>query len=73
MTESNTNNVKSPASRTSKASKTKCPICKKQTSEQMPTFPFCSKRCRTIDLGQWLNEGYVISRPIEQSDLEEGE
>ena len=36
-------------------------------------FPFCSKRCRQIDLGKWLGGNYVISRPIEQNDLEEGE
>lgn len=67
------NKTKKATSQAAKASKIKCPICKQPTSEQVPTFPFCSKRCRTIDLGQWLNEGYVISRPIEQSDLEEGE
>ncbi|WP_428389990.1 DNA gyrase inhibitor YacG [Mucisphaera sp.] len=33
---------------------------------------FCSPRCRTIDLGKWLDGSYTISRPIEQRDLEEG-
>ena len=41
----------------------KCPICKKPTlrdREKNPYLPFCSERCRTIDLGAWLNEKYVI-------------
>jgi endogenous inhibitor of DNA gyrase (YacG/DUF329 family) len=27
-------------------------------------FPFCSERCRLIDLGKWASGGYVISTPI---------
>jgi len=27
---------------------------------EYPEYPFCSKRCRTIDLGRWLGEGYRI-------------
>ena len=27
-------------------------------------FPFCSDRCRLIDLGKWASGGYVISTPI---------
>ena len=50
-----------------------CPICKKPVAPHSPEFPFCSKRCRTIDLGNWASESYKISRPIERSDLEEGE
>jgi len=26
-------------------------------------FPFCSERCRLIDLGKWASGGYVISSP----------
>ena len=29
-----------------------------------PNFPFCSKRCKSIDLGKWLNEEYRIPTPI---------
>jgi len=36
-------------------------------------FPFCSKRCRQSDRGKWLKGDYLISRPIEQRDLDEGE
>jgi endogenous inhibitor of DNA gyrase (YacG/DUF329 family) len=27
-------------------------------------FPFCSDRCRLIDLGKWASGGYVISTPV---------
>jgi endogenous inhibitor of DNA gyrase (YacG/DUF329 family) len=34
-------------------------------------FPFCSPRCRTIDLGKWLSGDYRIpSAPTSESDLE---
>ncbi len=40
---------------------TKCPICKKPTVKKDNSFfPFCSERCRLIDLGQWLDGGYAI-------------
>lgn len=29
-----------------------------------PNFPFCSSRCKGIDLGNWLNEEYRISTPL---------
>jgi len=29
-----------------------------------PNFPFCSKRCKLIDLGNWLNEEYTLTEPI---------
>ena len=35
----------------------RCLICKKDATEY---FPFCSKRCRLIDLAGWLNERYTI-------------
>ncbi len=34
-------------------------------------FPFCSERCKALDLGKWLNEEYVISTPLPDfSELE---
>ena len=30
-----------------------CPICRKKISRENPEYPFCSERCRTIDLGNW--------------------
>ena len=57
-------------------STTACPTCNKPVAapaegDADSTYPFCSARCRKIDLGKWLSEDYVISRPIEQSDLDE--
>jgi uncharacterized protein len=41
-----------------------CPICKKPTdSEANADFPFCSERCKLLDLGNWASEKYVISSP----------
>ncbi len=50
----------------------KCPICKGAVPADEPHFPFCSPRCKQIDLGKWLKGDYLISRPIEHRDLEEG-
>ncbi|HEX4426109.1 MAG TPA: DNA gyrase inhibitor YacG [Terriglobales bacterium] len=49
--------------------KLKCPICKKEVLRTDPEFPFCSERCRTIDLGRWASGAYVIaSTPQDTSD-----
>ena len=38
-----------------------CPICKRALPEaRTPTHPFCSARCKTVDLGNWLSDSYVI-------------
>jgi len=43
----------------------KCPICRKPTdSESSADFPFCSERCRLLDLGNWASEKYVVSEPV---------
>jgi uncharacterized protein len=51
----------------------KCPICKRLTdSGRDAEFPFCSERCRLIDLGAWSSEKYVVSDPIfDEDDLAE--
>ena len=42
-----------------------CPICKKPTdSDANADFPFCSERCKLLDLGAWASEKYVISEPV---------
>lgn len=41
----------------------KCPICKKEVALDANEFPFCSERCRMIDLGNWASEEYRISEP----------
>jgi uncharacterized protein len=46
----------------------KCPICKKPVEAGTPDFPFCSERCRLIDLGNWSSEKYVISTPIQPNE-----
>ena len=43
----------------------KCPICKKDVALNDPYVPFCSERCKLIDLGNWASEKYVISTPVE--------
>jgi endogenous inhibitor of DNA gyrase (YacG/DUF329 family) len=43
----------------------KCPICGKPTIwKDNPNRPFCSERCRTIDLGKWAGEEYTVSAPL---------
>lgn len=42
----------------------RCPTCRKLVLRDDPDFPFCSERCRLIDLGKWASGGYVISSPI---------
>jgi endogenous inhibitor of DNA gyrase (YacG/DUF329 family) len=49
--------------------KLRCPICKESVKSTDPDFPFCSGRCRLIDLGKWASGGYVISSPV--TDAEE--
>jgi uncharacterized protein len=48
-----------------------CPICKKPVALDDPEMPFCSERCRIIDLGNWATEKYVISSPAANTDLED--
>lgn len=39
----------------------KCPHCRKETPlAGNPYRPFCSQRCKMIDLGTWADEGYRI-------------
>lgn len=42
----------------------RCPTCRKIVLRGDADFPFCSERCRMIDLGKWASGGYVISTPI---------
>ena len=45
-----------------------CPICRKEVTRENPEFPFCSERCRLIDLGNWASGKYVISTPVSQPE-----
>lgn len=40
-----------------------CPTCKKAVGKEQETFPFCSQRCKLVDLGSWLEGRYVIPGP----------
>jgi endogenous inhibitor of DNA gyrase (YacG/DUF329 family) len=39
-----------------------CPICRRKvpSAATTPTYPFCSARCKLVDLGNWLSDSYVI-------------
>jgi endogenous inhibitor of DNA gyrase (YacG/DUF329 family) len=49
-----------------------CPICRKgvRPRSENPFFPFCSSRCKQVDLGKWLDEAYRL--PVEDASGEEG-
>jgi uncharacterized protein len=50
-----------------------CPICKRvleNAPEDHAARPFCSQRCKLVDLDNWLNERYCMSRPITPGDVE---
>jgi len=42
-------------------------MCKKEVTSTDPDYPFCSERCRTIDLGNWASGEYVISSPVKDN------
>lgn len=49
----------------------RCPICKnKLTPDTSEHRPFCSQRCKTIDLGKWLTEDYRV--PVTDDQEEDG-
>jgi len=48
--------------------KLRCPICKKAVKSTDADFPFCSDRCRLIDLGKWASGAYVIAAPVTDAD-----
>lgn len=51
----------------------RCPICSKDVPPRPgnPSFPFCSSRCRAVDLGKWLGEEYRV--PARQAEEREDE
>jgi uncharacterized protein len=43
------------------APRIQCPVCREETAwDDNPHRPFCSERCRLIDLGAWTEERYRI-------------
>jgi hypothetical protein len=53
----------------------RCPICNRECDipDDATHRPFCSSRCKTIDLGNWLGEAYRISSPLDAADIEDDE
>lgn len=58
-------------------SRTTCPICSVSMPadwSEYPDYPFCSPRCRMIDLGRWLGEDYrVASKAKDDNRSTDGE
>lgn len=50
----------------------RCPTCRTLITAESENFPFCSDRCRLIDLGKWANGAYRISSPILDPEVLEG-
>lgn len=57
------------------ATRVACPTCKKSTvySKENPYRPFCSKRCKLIDLGEWASEGHRIAGKPADEELLSGD
>ena len=49
----------------------RCPTCRKIVLAKEPDFPFCSDRCRLIDLGKWASGAYVISAPLNDPETDD--
>lgn len=50
----------------------KCIQCGKKLTKSEETkelWPFCSKRCKMIDLGKWLGEKYVLQEDASESEI----
>ena len=49
-----------------RAPRVPCPACRRETvySSRNPWRPFCSERCRRVDLGAWASEHYRVASPI---------
>ena len=49
----------------------RCPICSRAyqiaAPADLPSFPFCSERCRLIDLGRWIDGTYALPGPEAQT------
>jgi endogenous inhibitor of DNA gyrase (YacG/DUF329 family) len=50
----------------------RCPTCRSIVTVEEENFPFCSDRCRLIDLGKWASGAYRISSPILDPEVLEG-
>jgi len=50
----------------------KCPICKRVIASDAQWRPFCSARCRTVDLGSWLSESYRVAAASQDEEDDPG-
>jgi endogenous inhibitor of DNA gyrase (YacG/DUF329 family) len=53
-----------------------CPICQtvlEDVPRNYPHAPFCSARCKRIDLANWFGERYRLSSPLGTDDLDDEE
>jgi uncharacterized protein len=52
----------------------RCPICSKRFEieklDDLPSFPFCSERCKLVDLGRWIDGAYAIPGPPASEEAE---
>jgi endogenous inhibitor of DNA gyrase (YacG/DUF329 family) len=47
----------------------RCPVCRKESAwKDNPFRPFCSERCRLIDLGKWAKEEYRIEGEVKPKE-----
>jgi uncharacterized protein len=47
----------------------RCPTCRTILPDaEVATFPFCSKRCRLMDLNNWVDGKYAVTRPVDPTD-----
>jgi endogenous inhibitor of DNA gyrase (YacG/DUF329 family) len=53
-----------------KAKSIKCPTCKGPVAQRAdnPDFPFCSQRCKAVDLAKWFTGSYAVPGPPVRSD-----
>ena len=55
-------------------SRVRCLTCRRRVARDSPSFPFCSERCRYVDLGNWLEEKYRIpAAPGAEDEIEDAE
>ena len=49
----------------------RCPTCRKPVEKDADEFPFCSERCRFVDLHKWLTGEYRIPALVQLEDADD--
>ena len=67
--------MSTPPDKSRPARKVPCPTCGQPSvfSPENPWRPFCSERCRGVDLGAWATERYRVAAPPDPSDDDSGD